>query len=432
MRALFRWWPPVLAAAVLVLALASRFWADEPDNKANDTQNNKALEQKLYTLTRTIINTGADIANRAGDSNGCYRFYQGSLMTLRGLLDSHPELQKVIDDAMASAGRTGSLWSRGLILNRALFQIRAKVKPRSAARNKTQDKASPDKKPRRDKKKTDKAPRDLPRDEKKVTDKARPKDKPAKDKPEKDAARDKGEDKPEKDEARKDKPADKPEKDAAKDKGEDKPTKDKADDKAAKDEAEDKGEKKPLDKPARDKADDKPAKDEARDKADDKDKVEKKPLDKPAKDDAKDKASDKEEKKPLDKPAADKKPADKDKDIPKDLLKDVKKEEKPAAENKAEAKKPKDQAEVIGKVTFKGQPLAAGTIKFTSADGKTVISGKIAADGSYAIAKLPVGDYRVSVTSKKPVLPAKYGDPKTSSLTFTVAKGKSTFDIQLN
>jgi hypothetical protein len=119
----------------------------------------------------------------------------------------------------------------------------------------------------------------------------------------------------------------------------------------------------------------------------------------------------------------------------------------------ADDKKPEPKGEPVeGTVTYKGQPLPAGTITFVSKDGKVTVAAPIAADGTYR-ATVPVGEYRVAVSTmelkkadpknppkpgdpKEPpkkfvLIPAKYGDPNTSGLTYSVQKGKQVYDIAL-
>jgi len=64
----------------------------------------------------------------------------------------------------------------------------------------------------------------------------------------------------------------------------------------------------------------------------------------------------------------------------------------------------------------------------TDKDGKSY-SDAIAADGSYALEKVPAGGYKVSVSGGG--APAKYGDAKTSPLEVVVGKGVSTADFEL-
>lgn len=61
------------------------------------------------------------------------------------------------------------------------------------------------------------------------------------------------------------------------------------------------------------------------------------------------------------------------------------------------------RADVSGKVTVAGKgPLTGGTITFISAaDAKRAASGVIAADGSYRVAEVPVGECRVTVDNSQ-------------------------------
>lgn len=110
------------------------------------------------------------------------------------------------------------------------------------------------------------------------------------------------------------------------------------------------------------------------------------------------------------------------------------KEPEPKPKPKEPEPKPKVEASTIsGKVTIQGKPLVEGTVTFTSPDpkGKTAAAA-INKDGSFALKDLPPGKYVVSVTSKTPgVVPAKFGTPETSGLTYTAAAGMNQFDIDL-
>jgi hypothetical protein len=113
------------------------------------------------------------------------------------------------------------------------------------------------------------------------------------------------------------------------------------------------------------------------------------------------------------------------------------------AEDKKEAPKFKGE-QVDGKITFNDKPLSAGLVVFGSSDGKTTITAMVAEDGTYK-ATVPAGEYNVAVVNlpakpadpkvpPKPQLlvPAKFGDVKTSGLKIEIMKGKQTFDIVLN
>jgi hypothetical protein len=96
--------------------------------------------------------------------------------------------------------------------------------------------------------------------------------------------------------------------------------------------------------------------------------------------------------------------------------------------------KKEDEVDVRGKVSYKGKPLPGGTISLVPEKGKRVVAA-LQADGTYAT-KAAAGKYRVLVeteSAKKPAkakdkadktryvaIPKKYGDVKTSVLTFEV------------
>jgi truncated hemoglobin YjbI len=114
----------------LVIASASVRGQD-----ANRPISNTAdLDRQIYELLRPVINAGADLYNRDADRPGCYRLYQGSLLTLRPLLAHRPELQKTIDTGLADAERMPDAGGRAFALRFVLDNLRAKLRPASAAR----------------------------------------------------------------------------------------------------------------------------------------------------------------------------------------------------------------------------------------------------------------------------------------------------------
>ncbi len=99
MHSLLRW---TGAAAILLLAgLAVQAADEKPDAGALDR---KDLDKRVYGALRDVINTGADLFN-SGDQAGCYYLFRGALMSVRPLLDHHPELQTTIDFALAESSR---------------------------------------------------------------------------------------------------------------------------------------------------------------------------------------------------------------------------------------------------------------------------------------------------------------------------------------
>jgi hypothetical protein len=123
---------------------------------------------------------------------------------------------------------------------------------------------------------------------------------------------------------------------------------------------------------------------------------------------------------------------------------------------------------VSGKVSHKGQALGGGTVIFFS-QGKESATSTISPDGSYTIAKIPIGPVKIAVetSSAKPAsapkgmmppaganvppdaqnspiyggqrpaggkyvpIPENYADPDKSNLTYTVKSGAQSYNIDL-
>jgi hypothetical protein len=100
---------------------------------------------------------------------------------------------------------------------------------------------------------------------------------------------------------------------------------------------------------------------------------------------------------------------------------------------------------VKGKVTFKGQPLTTGTVRFEPEDYGRPATGALQSDGTFVLSTLTEGDgvvaghHRVSIIganatskSKSAGLPRKYGDGASSKLEADVSAEKTefTFDIR--
>jgi len=117
-------------------------------------------------------------------------------------------------------------------------------------------------------------------------------------------------------------------------------------------------------------------------------------------------------------------------------------------------------ASVEGKVKVDGVLANSGNVSFKV--NETTLQGHISPDGSYRVVGLPVGAAQITVTpatnlppapkgkgaavapdlkgmpgadtvtaDKAIPIPAKYGKVESSGLTFTVASGSNTFDIEL-
>lgn len=108
---------------------------------------------------------------------------------------------------------------------------------------------------------------------------------------------------------------------------------------------------------------------------------------------------------------------------------------------------------VIGKVTFRGEPVKAGTVRFRNAKAAIDITARLTAEGAYTIIGaqgkgLPEGDYEVAVMPPEvplpmgPVnqlppppeckdIPKNYRQPSTSKLTARVTANAGSFDFDL-
>lgn len=85
-------------------------------------------------------------------------------------------------------------------------------------------------------------------------------------------------------------------------------------------------------------------------------------------------------------------------------------------------------ASVTGKVTLDGKPLGVGEVEFIDNAGKGK-SGKLNADGTYRVADLPPGAYKVGVDARG--IPPKYQVPTTSGFTADLKSGNNTLDLPL-
>ncbi len=112
----WQWLGVILIGA---MTLAHNDSAPAQDKKKHDTA-------VLNQTARDVINAGARLFNEQGDHAGCYRLYQGSLLTMRPFVP--PDLQASIDKGLASAERMDTYADRSFELRRVLDEIRSKTK----------------------------------------------------------------------------------------------------------------------------------------------------------------------------------------------------------------------------------------------------------------------------------------------------------------
>jgi hypothetical protein len=85
-------------------------------------------------------------------------------------------------------------------------------------------------------------------------------------------------------------------------------------------------------------------------------------------------------------------------------------------------------AKVSGKVNLNGKPLVEGEVIFHPEKGKAV-SAKLAKDGTYSVARIPAGRYKICVKGKG--VPDKFSEPAKTPLVAELKDGASKLDIEL-
>jgi hypothetical protein len=131
-------------AALLPLAFAASISAQEP--KLPDV---KSFDKLVVDTLRDVHNKGADLYNIKKDFEGTYRMYHGSLLTVRPLLGHHPDVQKLIDNALAAAEKEASVAQKAFRLHEAIEAVRSNLKGETA--RKPDDQMPDDKKDKKEK-----------------------------------------------------------------------------------------------------------------------------------------------------------------------------------------------------------------------------------------------------------------------------------------
>ncbi len=121
-RRLRRWRGCLGLASMLLLAAG----VGQSQEKAAEPHGAAELNRSL----REVINVGADLYNRSGDHVGCFRVYQGALLSVKPFLP--PELQKKVDQAMTNADRLPTWADRAFELRAVIDEIRATGRPKAS------------------------------------------------------------------------------------------------------------------------------------------------------------------------------------------------------------------------------------------------------------------------------------------------------------
>jgi hemoglobin len=123
-------WLAMLVGAAMALFASAAVAADQEGD-------DKRFEKNLEVGLRDVINRGAAIFNNQGDYRGCYRLYQGALMTIKPVLTNYPMLQKQIEDGLANAYTLARMHDRAHALRRVLDDVRFTINPAARPAPKT-------------------------------------------------------------------------------------------------------------------------------------------------------------------------------------------------------------------------------------------------------------------------------------------------------
>lgn len=92
----------------------------------------KDLDVAVKKSLRDVINRGAEMYNPPrNDVLGCYRLYEGALLTIWPLLDSRPALQQEIYTGLAAAEREPLIPQKAHVLRKVIDKVRDEVDPPS-------------------------------------------------------------------------------------------------------------------------------------------------------------------------------------------------------------------------------------------------------------------------------------------------------------
>ncbi len=90
----------------------------------------KALDMAVKNALRDVINRGVDLYNPPNNDHiGCYRLFEGALITVRPLLDHRPGLQKAIVEGLIQADRNPNISEKAYVLRNVMDQIREEIEP---------------------------------------------------------------------------------------------------------------------------------------------------------------------------------------------------------------------------------------------------------------------------------------------------------------
>lgn len=92
-----------------------------------------AFDRLVIETLRDVHNRGAALYNDGKDYSGCYRFYEGSIRTIRPLLAHRPAIQKSIDADLAKVETMESAREKAFRLHEVIESVRRQLKDGTAA-----------------------------------------------------------------------------------------------------------------------------------------------------------------------------------------------------------------------------------------------------------------------------------------------------------
>lgn len=122
-----------IGLAICAVAICSTHVIPQEPKKAYEKHDTTAL----YRSLGDVINLGATVYNKNSDYAGCYRIFQGSLLTVRPFLA--PDLQKRIDAGLAAAEKASNYADRAWELRVTLDDLRKQLKPVDLVEAKTKE-----------------------------------------------------------------------------------------------------------------------------------------------------------------------------------------------------------------------------------------------------------------------------------------------------
>lgn len=121
-----RWFLAALIVAALVLAAPVGIGTAPAQDAPPPKHDGSVLDAAL----KRLINVGAELFNESGDHAGCYRVYQGGLLSIQPVLPG--DLQQRVDAAFRAAEQAPRYSDKAFELRKALDEVRAWAKQQAA------------------------------------------------------------------------------------------------------------------------------------------------------------------------------------------------------------------------------------------------------------------------------------------------------------